>query len=218
MQERALATRSLILLGAARVFNQFGFNGSNLALAAEEAKVTKGAVYFHFSSKLELAKAVIAEQHRLVQEKIAENNRDEQRALAVMIASCQEFANLLQTDTVVKAGIRLTFEGPAFGLDVAGPYIDWIADMTQLALTAKEQGDINPDVDAKAFAMFLVGSFTGVQMVSEIISDRRELSKEIKNMWWSIGNTVFSEKARSDARISTLIEGPLEPLTPPEMA
>lgn len=216
MQERALATRSLILLGAARVFNQFGFNGSNLALAAEEARVTKGAVYFHFSSKLELAKAVIAEQHRLVQEKVAESNQAEDRALALMITSCQEFANLLQTDTVVKAGIRLTFEGPACGLDVAGPYLDWIAEMTELARRAKAQGDINADVDAKSFAMFLVGSFTGVQMVSEIISDRRELGKEIKNMWWSIGNTVFSEKARRDERISSLIDRTDEALTPPE--
>lgn len=206
MQERALATRSLILLGAARVFNQLGFNGSNLALVAEEANVTKGAVYFHFSSKLELAKAVIAEQHRLVREKTASSNQDQDRALAIIITSSHEFGHMLQTDLVVQAGIRLTFEGPAFGLDVSGPYLDWIVQMTQLTSLAKDQGDLSPDVDPGAFAMFLVGTFTGIQMVSEIISGRRELNQEIKNMWRFIGNTMFSEKARADEQITSLIE------------
>ena len=68
-QERARVTRATVIEGAARTFERLGYGNASLTDIAETAAVTKGALYFHFKSKEELAKAVIDEQHARVRER-----------------------------------------------------------------------------------------------------------------------------------------------------
>ena len=58
-QVRAEQTRDAIVRGAAEAFDKHGFVGATLGDVTTYAEVTKGAVYFHFRSKEELARAVI---------------------------------------------------------------------------------------------------------------------------------------------------------------
>lgn len=60
-QERAEATRDSVLRGAAGVFLRLGYANASLSEIIAESQVTKGALYFHFGSKEELARAVIDE-------------------------------------------------------------------------------------------------------------------------------------------------------------
>ena len=62
-QARAQITRDAIILGAAKAFDRFGYGMASIADIASEASVTKGALYFHFQSKDEIAHAVIHQQH-----------------------------------------------------------------------------------------------------------------------------------------------------------
>ena len=64
-QDRAKATREAIINGAAAVFEEHGYGSASLTQVSEAAGVTKGALYFHFKSKDDLARAVIEEQHRI---------------------------------------------------------------------------------------------------------------------------------------------------------
>src|SRR5216117_2644416 len=64
-QERAERTRGRILDAAAAVFDERGFSGASLSDILARAGVTKGALYFHFSSKEELAKYLVEEQFSL---------------------------------------------------------------------------------------------------------------------------------------------------------
>ena len=66
IQDRAKATRGAIVVGAAAVFEEHGYGSASLTQVSETAGVTKGALYFHFQSKEDLARAVIEEQHRIV--------------------------------------------------------------------------------------------------------------------------------------------------------
>src|ERR1700760_667721 len=59
-QERAERTRETIIRAAASIFERDGFAAAPLSGITRRATVTKGALYFHFSSKRELAQAVIA--------------------------------------------------------------------------------------------------------------------------------------------------------------
>ncbi|MFD1956945.1 TetR/AcrR family transcriptional regulator [Paenibacillus thailandensis] len=47
-------TKSKILISARRVFARHGYDGATLDLVAHDAGLTKGAVYWHFSSKSDL--------------------------------------------------------------------------------------------------------------------------------------------------------------------
>ncbi|UVJ37938.1 ScbR family autoregulator-binding transcription factor [Arthrobacter sp. CJ23] len=183
MQQRAKATRTAVIEGAASVFEELGYGNASLGDVTERASVTKGALYFHFKSKQDLALAVIAEQHAIVRmagEKIAAAGLP---ALEAMITMCRTFGQQLLDEPVVRAGIRLTFEASAFDADVTGPYHDWIATMEYLTRQAQLDGDIRADLDAADFARYLVASFTGVQMVSNVLTGRRDVLKRIDDMW-----------------------------------
>lgn len=57
----ALSTRADILHAARGVFARNGFNGTSIREVAEEAQVNKAMIYYHFSDKLELYRAVLKE-------------------------------------------------------------------------------------------------------------------------------------------------------------
>ncbi len=63
-QERAIRTRQNIMLAAATVFNERGYKAATIADILTTAGVTKGALYFHFPSKDDLAQEVLATQNR----------------------------------------------------------------------------------------------------------------------------------------------------------
>lgn len=60
-QERAAATRRAILDVAVELFSERGFGGTNLNQIIRRARITPGAFYYHFSSKDEVAFAIIDE-------------------------------------------------------------------------------------------------------------------------------------------------------------
>ncbi|MGO4453528.1 ScbR family autoregulator-binding transcription factor [Arthrobacter sp. RAF14] len=183
MQQRAIETRSSVIEGASTVFERAGYGNASLSEIAIQSEVTKGALYFHFKSKEEIALAVIEAQHsrsRIAGEKVSSKG---DQGLPTMMELCRVFGQQMLDDVVVRAGIRLTFEASAFDADVAGPYQDWIDTMTYLAAQAQEEGDVRRDVNAADFARLLVASFTGVQMVSNVLTGRGDLLERIRQMW-----------------------------------
>src|SRR3954451_7732266 len=59
--EYAAATRSALVASATRLFVERGFSGTSLEQVATDARVTRGAVYHHFSNKQALFQAVLEE-------------------------------------------------------------------------------------------------------------------------------------------------------------
>lgn len=55
-------TRRRILDAARRTFARMGYDGASIDEIAADAGLTKGAVYWHFSSKMDLFKAILLEQ------------------------------------------------------------------------------------------------------------------------------------------------------------
>ncbi|WP_211878424.1 ScbR family autoregulator-binding transcription factor [Pseudarthrobacter albicanus] len=198
LQDRARATREAIIAGAAAVFEEHGYGSASLAQVSNAARVTKGALYFHFQSKEDLARAVIEEQHRIV---VAESEgilAEHRPALATMILMCRAFGLQLVHEPVVRAGIRLTLEATAFGQPVQKPYEDWIAAMEQLADRAKEEKQVRSSVGSAALARYLVASFTGVQMVSGVLAGRADVMQRIEEMWAILLPGIMHEDADED--------------------
>jgi AcrR family transcriptional regulator len=62
--ESAARTRARLLAAAQRVFFERGFHGASLEAVAEEASLTKGAVYSRFESKADLFLAYQEERNQ----------------------------------------------------------------------------------------------------------------------------------------------------------
>lgn len=198
LQDRAKATREAIIVGAAAVFQEHGYGGASLTQVSQAAKVTKGSLYFHFQSKEDLARAVIEEQHRIVVAESASLLAEDRPALKTMILMCRVFGLKLVQEPVVRAGIRLTLEATAFGQPVQGPYKDWIAVMEQLTDRAKREKQVRSSVGSEAFARYLVASFTGVQMVSGVLTGRADVMQRIEEMWALLLPGIMHEDFHED--------------------
>src|SRR5690349_15678517 len=110
-QERAFRTRRIILEAAAKVFEERGYQAATISEILSAAGVTKGALYFHFESKEQLAQGVLNEQDQ----RFVIPDRDyklQELADAVLL-----HAYRLQSDPMVRAGVRLTMDQHATGLD-----------------------------------------------------------------------------------------------------
>ncbi|WP_159615495.1 ScbR family autoregulator-binding transcription factor [Arthrobacter zhaoguopingii] len=200
IQQRARATRESILAGAAAVFEKEGYGTASLARVAEEASVTKGALYFHFRSKDELARAVIAAQHARGVERSAAILTGGHPPLESMILIIRGFAQDTLDEPIVRAGIRLTFEASAFGQDVAEPYRHWTEALESMTRAAQDEGWLHAGVDPGSFARLLVASVAGIQMVSDILAGRRDLLERIEDMWAFLLPGILTEEHQQEAR------------------
>jgi len=182
-QERAVATRDRIVRSAAAIFDQRGYSNTSIDVIATEAGVTKGALYHHFTSKAEVANAVIELQYVIAQAYAERALRLGRTALERMMWMSQSFAQQMKDEVVVSAGVRLTTEADASELAREAPYGGWIAAVEQLIAMAVQEGDIRKDVDPAQLASFLIPAYTGVQLVSDILYRRENLFDQLEHMW-----------------------------------
>jgi AcrR family transcriptional regulator len=182
-QSRALATRDTILRGAAEVFGARGFGLASISEIARAAGLTKGALYFHFASKDELALAVVAEEHRRTMAASAAILEQGRPALETLVLLSGSLGRQLLADPIVRAGIRLTTDVGTAGQAIVEPYEDWFRAIEELTTRAIREGDVSERVDPAMFAHLLSPAFTGVQLVSEALTGRADLLQRIRELW-----------------------------------
>ncbi|MFD6858202.1 ScbR family autoregulator-binding transcription factor [Rhodococcus sp. NPDC060090] len=184
-QARAVATREQIVVAAAATFDQFGFHGASLGQIVEASSgLTKGALYFHFKSKDELAQAVVERQHEISITAVEGISSTRASALEQIVMLCHEMGRQIIEDPIVRAGIRLTLEfSVSTGLERPGPYQDWIDACRRLIEVAITEGDLLSTIEPPELARFVISSFTGVQMVSNVLDRRVDLEQRIDEMW-----------------------------------
>ncbi|MGB3440057.1 MAG: ScbR family autoregulator-binding transcription factor [Actinophytocola sp.] len=177
-QERAERTRNAILDAAAAVFDEYGFNGASLSDILAKAGVTKGALYFHFSSKEDLAHALASEQF------IEGRPRAEApTGIQAAIDLCHSMANLLRTSVRVRAGVRLVIETGTFARPAPDAYTGWIRIVRDHMVAAREHGDLKADLDPYVIARWVIASFTGIQISSQVLSGREDIHERVTEMW-----------------------------------
>lgn len=168
-QQRAIRTRQMILSAAADVFENRGYEAATIAEVLTTTGVTKGALYFHFASKEDLAQAVLSEQDQ----HLAAPDRNSK--VQQLVDTALLHAHRLQTDPMVRAGVRLTMDQTSQGLDRAGPFLRWREVVVELLEKAQAQGELMPHVVPAEAAGVLVGSFAGIQSMSHALSGYQDL-------------------------------------------
>ncbi|MEW1905556.1 MULTISPECIES: ScbR family autoregulator-binding transcription factor [unclassified Streptomyces] len=168
-QDRSVRTRQTILSAAAKVFEERGYQMATISEILNTAGVTKGALYFHFPSKEDLAQGVIHEQDQLLPVP-PRSYKIQELADTVML-----HAYRLQTEPMVRAGVRLSLDQQAHGLDRSGPFTYWTEVVRALLDEARIKGELLPHAVPSEAADVLVGSFGGVQAMSQAVCDYQDL-------------------------------------------
>ncbi|GGU93777.1 gamma-butyrolactone-binding protein [Streptomyces albospinus] len=168
-QDRAIRTRRTILEAAASVFDDHGYDRATIAEVLERAGVTKGALYFHFASKEELALAVL-EEH-VVDIAVA----PQKIKLQEFVDSGQVLAYRLRRDPMQRGAARLAVEQGSNRLDRKRSMLAWTQFVEMLLNEAKGRGEVLDSVVVRETAEMFVGAFAGLQTMSHALTNQADL-------------------------------------------
>ena len=172
--------REQILVAAAEEFDRVGYGAATTTAVARNAGVSQGALHFHFGTKLQLALAVIDEQNART---FAVVSHTQSSPVCALVDASRGIADLLLTDPVVRAGIRLSLERGEFSGATASFYEQWIADIVDVFRLAFAAGELRTDLTAEQLGATTVPYFTGVQLVSGVRTGRADLYPSVVTLW-----------------------------------
>lgn len=177
-QERAIRTRRAIVEAAGAVFDEHGYTSTTIAMVLERAQVTKGALYFHFASKEALAQAVLNEQVPFGSVPTQPCKLQEIVDMTFVVA------RRLLDNALLRGSVRLAVdqETPS-GVDHGEPFRQWAQALTELLEAARQRGELLPTVKPAETVELLVGTFTGIQLMSRALTDRADLGDRLAVMW-----------------------------------
>ncbi|GGZ96551.1 gamma-butyrolactone-binding protein [Streptomyces subrutilus] len=179
-QERAVRTRRVILEAAAAVFDERGYDAATIADILSRAGVTKGALYFHFASKQELAQGVLDEQFGEGGVPQRESKLQELVDVAMLLAY------RMKREPMLSAGARLSL-GPGMREIFGGGSVPgWIEFTRTLLVRAKEQGELLVHVDPAETAWILSACWTGAQIYSQALNDRTDVEERVAAVYQHI--------------------------------
>lgn len=208
-QQRGKERRQAVIEGAARVFDRVGFGEASLAAIVEESGASPGSLYFYFKTKNEIALVIVREQNRRTADALNES-RPGESSLHTLIRASFDIAELLVTDPVVSAGIRLSLEQGTLSEPTADYYREWIAGVAETFQKAQEEGDVASDLNASELARTVVPYFTGVHLVSNVLDQRTGLLEVLRVMWLVLIAAIVPDERRrkfSDIVTSLAEEG-----------
>lgn len=177
--DRGVETRRRILEAAARAFAERGYAGTSFTDLMAATGLTKGALYFHFTSKDALAMAAFGHaQDKWVSAVLAASD-PQARAAEQLEAMLRAAVRFHETEPDARCVARLCFElgeQPEHRPYLV-PYLStWEQMVSALIRRAQEEGDYRPDVAPDAAARVAVAAFIGMTDVSQVVSGGSDLA------------------------------------------
>ncbi|MGX2995758.1 ScbR family autoregulator-binding transcription factor [Streptomyces sp. JNUCC 64] len=177
VQERGERSRRVILEAAASVFDERGYDAASTTEILARSRLTRGALYHHFPSKEAIAMALVeAQSEALVAPERAIR-------LQAAIDLTLMYAVRLKSDPVLRASVRLTVEQTSFPHPGRTPYQQSAEAILGLLRQADEHGELLPGLDLEEVTQFVVGAFTGIQLMSQVYCGRADLVERVASMW-----------------------------------
>jgi TetR/AcrR family transcriptional regulator, transcriptional repressor for nem operon len=162
------SAREQILRAAAHQFARRSYSLVSLDDILSEAKVTKGAMYFHFRSKHALALAIIETQTGVMLAGMNELLANKMSGLETLIDFCYFVAVRELTDDLAKASLNLLEAIGRTDNLMARLFGEWIDGFAQIARRAAKEGDLLPAVQPEEVSRLLVALYAGVRQVTDL--------------------------------------------------
>ncbi|OHV35977.1 TetR/AcrR family transcriptional regulator [Pseudofrankia sp. EUN1h] len=166
------ATRAFLLTTAARVFAERGYVGTTMADLIGASGLTKGAFYFYFRSKADLALAVLTDQKTRWLEWVTTRLADQPRAVDQLGALLPAMLDLIASEPGAWSVTRLTRElatESALADTVGEPMAEWVEMVADIVRRGQADGDLRADLRPDDVAVVLVAAFDGLKAMSDIL-------------------------------------------------
>ncbi|MFE4516122.1 ScbR family autoregulator-binding transcription factor [Kitasatospora sp. NPDC056783] len=196
VQERSERTRGRLVEAGAALFDRRGYAGATLGEIAAAAGVTKGALYFHFASKEELAGAVCVQAERLLRV-VCADLRASSSPLQGLIDAGYWLVDVLGADSVIRAAFRLGREDTGWqaGAGPAGPpgqpafagmrgfHSVWAGAVRDLLAGARRAGELRERSDGLGPETLVVTAACGLEVVFADGCPAEERVRRVGALW-----------------------------------
>lgn len=183
MQERSERTRSRLVHAGAELFDRKGYGNASLLDIAGAAGVTKGALYFHFGSKEELADAVQQRSHSLVQQAVRAMEDDGRAPFQGLIDLTHWFGRTLSEEPAMRAAFRIAAER-ADGRSRRGSsfHETCIAAARHLLERARDAGELRPG-STEGPETLIAAALCGIEVLCRGAMGYDQLAVRIGMLW-----------------------------------
>ena len=180
-------TREHILESAESVFRQKGFAATSINDLMAAARVTKGGLYFHFTSKEEIGLAVLERARREFLDFLdgalsgptpgacLENFF---RRACELHRSTAFVGGCLFGNTALEASDR----EPAFARFVAQVFGEWRERLEAVVARAQQAGQVRGDIPAAELAGFVISALEGSIMQARLFKDGQPLNDGVETL------------------------------------
>lgn len=182
-QLRAEQTRTTIITAAADLFDRHGYECTSLSDIVEHARVTKGALYFHFAAKEDLARAIMEIQSRVSRQVLREVESRGCSSLESLMRTTFGIARLAVDGPIPRAGLRLATAEVAVRPPLTHPFAEWLDLASRKLVGAVKESDLHPDTDVDAVAHSLVFFFVGTRVAGRSLDPVARLPRRVAEMW-----------------------------------
>jgi transcription-repair coupling factor (superfamily II helicase) len=197
-QARAEITRDSVLAGAADVFLRLGYANASLSEIIAQSNVTKGALYFHFGSKEELARAVVDQGNERLTAACKGFFDPRVPALEACIGISYVVADLTINDAMVGAMLKLLHQiGDYRGAQGENITKVWGETYRLLTERAIGQGDLRSDLDPEVVGLVLQEMVSGVHITAVGTESIEGMPTRMERVWYYLLPALVPEEKLS---------------------
>jgi AcrR family transcriptional regulator len=199
--ERKAHTRRQILDCAAEAFARDGFAGTSLNDVIAGSGLTKGAFYFHFPSKEELAVAVVddlreqwSSEVALIDDLDVPAPEQAQRMAALVVDAYSRNRSLRAIGRLVP---DLAAARPDLAPQLQASLFLWIDLIEAVVQRGQSEGTIRGDLGSREIAETIFAAFSGVEEYSELVSRGSDLVGRIDTLMALLDTGMATPQSRS---------------------
>ncbi|MEV8536676.1 ScbR family autoregulator-binding transcription factor [Streptomyces sp. NPDC051211] len=182
MQERSERTRRKLVHAGAELFNRNGYANATLGDIAGAAGVTKGALYFHFASKDELAEAVQQRGITMLNDSVRTLRERGVPPLQALVDLTHWLARTLHEEPAIPASFRITKECTGHQ-PVTDFHRAWIAAVCGLLRQARDAGELRGNSRWESAESLVAAAACGIEVMAGTGMPYGELRRRVGALW-----------------------------------
>jgi len=195
-KEAAALTRETVLDAALAVFSRQGYTATTLDHIAQEAGVTRGAIYWHFGGKAELYNALLEERFARAFAGMTKLLAEPGTPLQIIRRLLVWQMALIEEDAEYRSVMELTLFKTAVTPDLAEGLKhkvkatqQMLRQLSKLFRQAVKAGEVRQKIDSDSAALAVLGLTTGLTSL------------------WLLNPSSFSIKARAPEIVDLFLSG-----------
>jgi TetR/AcrR family acrAB operon transcriptional repressor len=195
-KEDALVTKKQIIGEAVKLFLQKGFSVATLDEIAQQANVTRGAIYHHFNDKLDIVKELIKTEEKnlkgllqkIFNEDIPPFNKIEKVIEAVVD---NFFVNKSFQDFIELTWFKIEYSQLSRLRSSKAELTDYfIENFNRVVIEAQQNGEIKKELDVSGITITIINMINGMYRLFFILPKQYNTKKETMRLFTSYLNLI----------------------------